>query len=169
MTTLRGHPYSITTLSFSADNTTLASGSNDGTVRVWSILSNEPGTCIDVLTGHSGVILGLTFNDDHLIVRTENETTTWKLSNTRAGPHKRRNELNEQLSASMRAISEEFTVLMSGDRWLWLLKGVAATRLTQFPDDYRVTQFAFSKNTVVIACANRHVLILDVSFAKLHL
>ena len=51
--TLQGHTHSVLSISFSPDGLTLASGSNDETVRLWD---PNTGTHIRTLRGHTGVV-----------------------------------------------------------------------------------------------------------------
>ena len=51
LATLRGHCAEVTDMSFSCDNTMIASGSLDKSVRVWCSHSTAP---VAVLSGHQG-------------------------------------------------------------------------------------------------------------------
>jgi WD40 repeat protein/V8-like Glu-specific endopeptidase len=57
---LTGHTQRVNTLAFSPDGKTLASGSDDGTVRLWDVSGQRQ---VGVLTGHTGVI-AVAFNRD---------------------------------------------------------------------------------------------------------
>jgi WD40 repeat protein len=57
---LPGHTDWVNSVAFSPDSKTLASGSSDGTVRLWAVAS---GTQVGVnLTGNAGVIRCIAFN-----------------------------------------------------------------------------------------------------------
>ncbi|GLC35175.1 hypothetical protein PLESTB_000562600 [Pleodorina starrii] len=63
----QGHDGSVRAISFSADGTLLATGSNDRTVRLWYLVSSPDGTheCIApfvVLSGHTDVIRCVSFS-----------------------------------------------------------------------------------------------------------
>ena len=47
---LSGHSSYVNSVCYSPDGKTLASGSNDKTVRIWDVMSGE---CVHVLNGHS--------------------------------------------------------------------------------------------------------------------
>ncbi|MCG9127738.1 hypothetical protein JT359_09085, partial [Candidatus Poribacteria bacterium] len=57
-TFLGTHENSICSLTFSSDNNILASGDEDGTIRLWDISSNLP---LSTLTGHTGAVYTLCF------------------------------------------------------------------------------------------------------------
>jgi WD40 repeat protein len=55
---LQGHTNSVRSLAFSTCGRTLASASNDQTVRLWSVAS---GACLRVLRGHTNIACAVTF------------------------------------------------------------------------------------------------------------
>jgi len=60
--TLTGHTNAIESLSFSPDNTRLASGSDDSTVRLWN---TADGSLLHTFTGHTGTVWNVTFSPDN--------------------------------------------------------------------------------------------------------
>ena len=60
-TTLEGHADLVTSVSFSPDGTTLASGSLDGTVKLWDVATH---TNIATLEGHTGWVTSVSFSLD---------------------------------------------------------------------------------------------------------
>lgn len=59
MATLRGHSGEVTDISLSVDNTMIASGSLDKSVRVWCARSSAP---VAVLMGHQSLVTSVQFS-----------------------------------------------------------------------------------------------------------
>ena len=61
MQTLSGHAKGITSVAFSPDGGTLASGSSDKTIRFWDAVT---GTHIRTFSGHAGGVTSVAFSPD---------------------------------------------------------------------------------------------------------
>jgi WD40 repeat protein len=61
--TLKGHQGGVWALAFSADGKSLASGSQDQTVRVWEVLTGKERLRLD---GHAGGVFTVAFAPDGL-------------------------------------------------------------------------------------------------------
>jgi|GEM_PF-3796170 len=59
--TLEGHEWSATSIAFSPDSQTIATGSYDKTIRLWDAVSGQP---IHTLTGHDASVRALQWSDD---------------------------------------------------------------------------------------------------------
>jgi WD40 repeat protein len=59
--TLKGHQGSVRCLAFAADGKTLATGGEDGTIRLWD---SDSGKKRIILTGHAGDVLSVAFSPD---------------------------------------------------------------------------------------------------------
>jgi WD40 repeat protein len=53
VSTLNGHSGYVTSVAWNNDGTKLASGSDDETVRIWSVGSVDTFECVSTLSGHS--------------------------------------------------------------------------------------------------------------------
>jgi WD40 repeat protein/tRNA A-37 threonylcarbamoyl transferase component Bud32 len=73
---LYGHHTDVFSIAFSPDDHTLATASDDGSVRVWDVPSGSPR---DVLMGHSGRIWSVTFSPDGRTLATASRDGTVKL------------------------------------------------------------------------------------------
>ena len=58
---LRGHTGYVSSVAFSSDGQTLASGSYDRTVRLWDV---NTGTQLKIITGHTGYVSSVAFSSD---------------------------------------------------------------------------------------------------------
>ena len=74
--TLKGHTDFITSVAFSPDRRTLASGSWDNTIRLWNIANGEP---IAILKGHTDRVLAVTFSPDGRTLASGSDDQTIRL------------------------------------------------------------------------------------------
>lgn len=80
--TLRGHRGHVTSVSFSPDSKMLASSSEDGTVKLWTV---ETGREIYTFEGHHGVVASVSFSPDGKIIASGGWDRTVKLWDTTTG------------------------------------------------------------------------------------
>ena len=79
---LRGHKRGIWTLSFSGVERVIASGSQDGTIRIWSLTD---GSCLRMLEGHSAAVLSVRFLRGSAQIVSSGADGMLKLWNVRTG------------------------------------------------------------------------------------
>lgn len=78
--TLRGHTADVVDLNWSPDDSTLASGSLDNTVHIWSMAN---GICTAVLRGHSSLVKGVTWDPIGSFIASQSDDKTviiWRTS-----------------------------------------------------------------------------------------
>jgi WD40 repeat protein len=81
--TLYGHHGAIHSVAFSPDGETLASASQDGTVRIWSVTD---GKTLRVIHGHSQKVIGAAFSPTGDLLATASADNTIKLWNMSSVP-----------------------------------------------------------------------------------
>ncbi|GAA0819065.1 WD40 repeat domain-containing serine/threonine protein kinase [Streptosporangium amethystogenes subsp. fukuiense] len=80
--TLAGHKESIQTVMFNPDGTALATGSDDGTAKLWNARTGE---LITTLTGHKREVWDVVFSPDGTVLATSSLDGTVRLWNARTG------------------------------------------------------------------------------------
>ena len=84
-TTLGGHRSSVWSVTFSPDGLTLASGSYDGTIRLWNAVT---GAHKATLEGHRSSVWSVAFSPDGLTLASGSSDGTIRLWDAVAGAHK---------------------------------------------------------------------------------
>jgi WD40 repeat protein len=74
--TLTGHTNVVWAVAFSPDGWLLATGSDDGTARVWDMAT---GDCLRTLTGHTNTVWAVAFSPDGRLLATASVDTTARL------------------------------------------------------------------------------------------
>ncbi|WP_425475835.1 protein kinase domain-containing protein [Fischerella sp. JS2] len=80
--TLTGHSGSVISVAISPDGKTLASGSNDKTIKLWNLATGEQ---IRTLTGHSSWVISVAISPDGKTLANGSSDNTIKLWNLAAG------------------------------------------------------------------------------------
>jgi WD40 repeat protein len=80
--TLKGHDSIVYSVSFSPDGKTLASGSEDKTIKLWDVATGKP---ITTLTGHTSTVYGVSFSPDGKTLASRSDDKTIKLWDVATG------------------------------------------------------------------------------------
>ncbi|MBP5977901.1 protein kinase [Brasilonema sp. CT11] len=80
--TLKGHSSDVNSVAFSADGKTLASGSDDETIKIWNLANQQE---IRTLKGHSGWVWAVAFSGDGKTLASGSADKTIKLWNLETG------------------------------------------------------------------------------------
>lgn len=131
--TLEGHSYSINSVVFSPDGTRIASGSDDGTVRIWDAGN---GTCLQILKN---------FESSTLFDPGTPGNTAW----TGTSNIQRICETPQHPTYGLNSYRTWIT--RNGQNVIWL------------PPEYRPSTFALTSSTMVIGCRSGRVLIFGFS------
>lgn len=107
LSTLRGHTAEITDLAVNYENTLIAAGSCDKTIRVWCLRTCAP---VAVLQGHSGSITSLQVRP----------RSAWRSSRDELGGE-------QEVTCRLRALCLQFSPFAKGSKRYMLSTGTDAT------------------------------------------
>ncbi|KAI1323960.1 putative WD-repeat protein [Xylariaceae sp. FL0255] len=143
--TMDGSVDSVCSLTFSSDNTTIASGLLNGAIRLWSI---STGLCVKTLVGHSGVVCSVVFSLDNAIIASGSSDTTIRLWSVVTSACIQTLKGHERAIASL-AFSPDGNIVASGSKdftiRLWsVLTGACIITLEGHQDS--ITSLSFSSD-----------------------
>ncbi|QRW21988.1 Vegetative incompatibility protein HET-E-1 [Rhizoctonia solani] len=157
---LKGHKYSVNSVTFSPTCMRLASGSNDKHVRIWSLHSGAWDS--QVLTGHSDWVNSVTFSSDGALIASGSVDSTVRLWDAYSGAPLRIFSGHTNSVRSV-AISPNCTQIASGSRdktvRLWDLRTGKEFGEPRKHIDW-VESVAFSPNGSYIASCSGHKIVL---------
>jgi WD40 repeat protein/nucleoside phosphorylase len=124
---LQAHGGRVSSVAFTSDGATLASGSGDGAVRLWDVKS---GKCIATLKAHSDRVNSVAFSSDDTVLASGSDDYTVKLWDVKSGKCTATLKEHKDRVASV-AFARDEMLLASGDGngivKLWDVKGGECT------------------------------------------
>ena len=148
---LKGHTYGVTSVAFSPDGATLASGSGDNTVRLWDVAT---GAELRVLEGHTSCVTSVAFLPDGATLASGSRDNTVRLWEVATGAELRVLEGHMDWVRSV-AFSPDGATLASGSGTvrLWDVATGAELRVLEGRTSY-VTSVAFSPDGATLASSS---------------
>ncbi|RKU39120.1 hypothetical protein C6496_03415 [Candidatus Poribacteria bacterium] len=140
-TSLEGHTGRVTKIAFSSDGATLASASEDRTIRLWNVAT---GIHKHTLTGHNSYIYSITFSPDGKTLTSGSENGKIRLWNVTTGQYRVTLEGHREVVRSV-AFSPDGKTLASGSSDRTIRLWDATTGL------YKVTLEGHSENINSVA------------------
>ncbi|MBI3248818.1 MAG: WD40 repeat domain-containing protein [Deltaproteobacteria bacterium] len=145
-----GHTNTVTSVAFSPDGTTLASGSDDHSIRLWDVARGQPRA---VLQGHIGRVMSVAFSPDGTTLASGSDDHSIRLWDVARGQPRAVLQGHTDWVQSV-AFSPDGTTLASGSDdhtvWLWdVARGQPRAVLQGHIG--RVTSVAFSPDGTTLA------------------
>jgi WD40 repeat protein len=147
---LSGHEKGINTISITPDGSLLASGGNDGTVRLWDV---DKGTCLRILNAGNTVNSVQISPDARLVTAlAKNEIISW---NAESGEMVNRTTLGSSFSKFVMSLNGEITMLSELNRIaIWSVDNKAVQQLCELPKDVYVNSMAITPDGAFAVCGS---------------
>ncbi|WP_162909420.1 WD40 repeat domain-containing protein [Aggregatilinea lenta] len=145
-----GHTDYVNGVAFSPDGTTLVSGSDDGTVRLWDVASGEA----RVLEGHEDYVNGVAFSPDGLQVASASDDYSARVWDVASGETVVTFS-TESDSFSSVAFSPDGSKVAAGDAGAWILDAATGEILVTLDSGFAYPlSVAFSPDGATLATGN---------------
>ena len=160
---LTGHQGTITSAAFSPDGQTIASGSNDKTIRVWDVTT---GQIQNILTDHRAGVTSVTFSPDGSTLVSGSNDKTIRVWDATTGLLKR-TLTGHEASIYRVALSPDGSILMSGsdDNAIYFWDVATGQHIETLREHVEaINSIAFSPDSTIIASERgRDILLWDVT------
>ena len=151
----------VTSVTFSPDGSTLATGSMDKTAKLWGVHSLELKRTFE---GHTDCVYTVAFSPDGNLLATGSGDGTAKLWDVNSGELKRTLPGHNDRVNSVVFSPDGLTLATSGSHNVWLWNAQSGDLKKTFREDTKLLLcFAFSPDwsTLAIGCFERTVILLD--------
>jgi len=158
---LQGHSSGVFSVSFSHDSSMLASGSGDGTIKIW-----DPGHGTDplhTLRGHTGPVLIVSFSHDSSMLASGSFDNTIKIWDPVAGGAALRTLTGHSSYVYGVSFSHDSSMLASGSAdetikiWDPVAGGDVLNTLTEHTDDVRSVSFSHDSSMLASGSADKTI------------
>ncbi|KAK4148501.1 vegetative incompatibility protein HET-E-1 [Chaetomidium leptoderma] len=158
--TLEGHTGSVWSVAFSHDSKTIASASDDNTIKLWDAAT---GDCTATLEGHTGSVQSVAFSHDSKTVASTSYDNTIELWDAATGDCTATLEGHTGSVQSVAFSHDSKTLASASEDNAWVTWG--SHKVLWLPPTYRPGVSDTTASTVAIGCPSGRVVLLAFSFS----